>query len=317
MGYHARIESQELSWFFTTRSRNSELWFHNNPQLENAVLGYVARFTERYSVKLYALAIEGNHIHGVANFPLANRASFMRDFNSAVARAVPRHTPEFTGGTFWARRYSTEILPAPDDIEGQFFYAVLQPVNDGLVERISEYPWYNCFHDAIYGIQKQFSVIHWARYNAEKARNSRAQIREFTQIVTLNYDRLPGYEHLPQKEYAKLMLRELEARRSEIVKKRKAAGLGFLGREKLLKIIRGSVPRKTKTSHRYSHRPRVLSVSNGRRAEYKAWYFQIQAEYQIASEQYRSGILSAQFPVGTYRPHIPYRPPPFTTGAAA
>jgi len=62
MGYHPRFECRERASFLTTRSRNSELWFVNNPKLEQAILGYAARYAQRRKVKLYALAIEGNHI---------------------------------------------------------------------------------------------------------------------------------------------------------------------------------------------------------------------------------------------------------------
>ena len=48
------------------------------------------------------------------------------------------------------------------DIEEQFFYTVLQPVQDGLVPNINEYPGYNCFEDAIQGKERVFKVINWA-----------------------------------------------------------------------------------------------------------------------------------------------------------
>ena len=98
MSYHQRIECEDVPSFKTTRTRNSALWFVNNPELEEAILGYAARYATRYEVKIYALAIEGNHIQKVSLFPKANRASFMRDFNSAVARAVPRYQSECPGG---------------------------------------------------------------------------------------------------------------------------------------------------------------------------------------------------------------------------
>ena len=161
MPYHPRIECEDVSSFQTTRTRNSELWFVNNPGLEEAILGYAARYATRYEGKIYALAIEGNHIQKVALFPKANRAHFMRDFNSSVARAVPRYQSEYPGGPLWARRYSTEYLPGDEDIEEKFFYTVLQPVNDGLVDDIKEYPDYNCFEDAIHGKARQFRVVKW------------------------------------------------------------------------------------------------------------------------------------------------------------
>ena len=211
-------------------------------------------------------------------------------------------SPEYPGGRFWGRRYSAELLPAGDDIEDKFFYTALQVVQDGLVEKLSEYPFYNCFHDAIWGIERKCKVPRWGEYNAAKRYNSKISIKDYTDIVVLKYERLPGYEHLTQKEYAHLMQKKLEERRIAIVKQRKADGLGFAGREALLRTVPGARPKHTKTSTRYSHRPRVLSVCPLRREAVKTWYFGVYAQYKVASLRYRSGDLSVKFPVGTYMP---------------
>jgi len=298
--------------FVTTRSRNSELWFVNNQELEEAVLGYAAKFSERYTVKLYALAIEGNHTQTPADFPQCNRAGYMRDFNSCVARAVPRYTPEYPGGRFWGRRYSAELLPAGEDIEAKFFYTVLQPVQDGLVEKISDYPGYNCFHDSVWGISRKVKVICWGNYHAAQRYNPSVSIKDYTEEFDLRYERVPGYAHLSQKEYALLMHKKLEERRLKLVQQRKSKGLGFAGREALLRTRRGAVPRKTKTSTRTSHRPRVLAVCAARARAAKAWYFSIYAQYKEASRRYRAGELNVKFPPGTYMPPAMTRaiPPP-------
>ena len=64
------------------------MWFANNLKVEEAILGFTAKYTEHYGAKLYALAIEGSHIQAPAHFPNCNRAGFMRDVNSNVAKAV-------------------------------------------------------------------------------------------------------------------------------------------------------------------------------------------------------------------------------------
>ncbi len=307
MGYHARIESKTLSSFLTTRSRNSELWFVNNPNLEKAILGYAAKYAKRYQVTLYALSIEGNHIHGTALFPQANRSDFMRDLNSSVARAIPRYTPTYNGGRFWARRYSAEFLPGADDIEEYFFYTVLQPINDGLVEKLSQYPGYNCFHDAIWGIKRKFKTVRWKEYYLTKRFNSKISIKDFTDIVTLEYARLPGYEELSQKEYVKIMKEKCEERIRMIVEARRQRGASFLGRAALIKVKPGSMPHSSKVSSISSHRPRVLSVCHERRAQYRKWYFEIYFAYKEASSAYRQGKLDTEFPEGTYRPHLKCR----------
>jgi hypothetical protein len=304
MSYHPRFETTNLGSFLTTRARNSELWFINNDPYEQAILGYAARCVERYSTDLFALAIEGNHIQGIAIFPKANRAHFMRDFNSIVALNAPRYCKDFVGTKFWHRRYSAEIVPGDADIENEFFYTVLQPVQDGLVERLSEYPWYNCFHDAIHGIARKFKVVRWAEYNEKRRYCKNVKIKDYIEIVELKYKRLPGYEKLSQKEYAKIMQKKLEARRVDIVMERLKKKKGFLGREALLRMRPGSRPKNTKTSTRRSRRPRVLSVCHKRRATYRDWYFKRCAAFKEASLEYRNGNLKAKFPEGSYRPPL-------------
>ena len=306
MGYHPRIECKKVSTFQTTRSRCSELWFVNNKELEEDILGFAAKYAKRYRAKLYALSIEGNHIQFPALFPKANRAHFMRDFNSSVARAVPRRQPRHPGGRFWARRYSAEYLPSSRDIEEQFFYTVLQPVQDGLVDDISQYPGYNCFEDAIYGRKRLCEVVRWKEYNDARRWDENVPIENYIEIFELCYQRLPGYESMSSEEYSKTMREKLRERTAEIIKSRK--GKRALGAFQLQKIRPGSLPHNTKTSTKYSHRPRVLSVDNTDRAGGKNWYFSIYFEYKKASAEYRAGKLRAKFPAGTYKP------PVFTVG---
>ena len=308
MAYHPRIELNNVSWLLTTRTQGSRLWFINNKPLQESMLSYAAKYTERYQATLYALAIEGNHVHTVMDFPNLNRSDFMRDLNSCIARAVARHVPEYENtGRLWGRRYSSEILPDPQDVEARFFYTVLQPVHDGLAQRISDYPGYNCFHDAVFGITREFKVVNWGAYNKAKGRNRRVSVSDYVETVTLCYKRLPGYEELSQKEYERMMLQKLEKNRVQAIKDRLAKGLGYISPEDLRKLKPGSLPRHTKTSTRESYRPRVLAICPIRRAEWKTFYFEQIALYRIASEKYRAGDHSAKFPPGMYPPY--YRPP--------
>lgn len=306
MGYHPRIETSEYTDFLTTRTRNSELWFVNNRKLEESILGYAAKYVTLHEVSLYALSIEGNHIQAPAHFSKGNRALFMRDFNSSVARAVPRYCLNYPGGNLWGRRYSQEFLPGAEDVEEYFFYTVLQPVQDGLVEKISEYPGYNCFHDAVWGIKRKKKVVNWGALYEARRWNPKVSMREYTVEYVLEYKRLPGYEELTQKEYALLMHEKLEARRVEIVRKRYESGLGFAGREAVEAVRPGAIPHSTKRSHASSHRPRVLCVCPKRRLEALNWYFEMYFGYQEASRKYRiEGEVLLEFPPGMYKPALP------------
>ena len=75
MGYHPRIECKDRANFLTSRTLQSRLWFLNNEAFEDKILSLVAKYANRYEVKLYALAIEGNHTQKPASFPKENRAA--------------------------------------------------------------------------------------------------------------------------------------------------------------------------------------------------------------------------------------------------
>lgn len=302
MGYHPRIECSKVASFQTTRARNSELWFVNNQELEEAILGYAARYSTRYEVTVYGLAIEGNHIHQVSLFPKANRAHYMRDFNSSVARAVARYQEKYPGGRFWARRYSGEHLASSADIEEYFFYTVLQPVNDGLVDDIRDYPGYNCFEDAITGRERKWKVVKWKEYHDARRWNKDICIEQFTEICVLKYTRLPGYERLSQAKYATLMRKKLRRRTKAALRKRSQSA--SMGAEKLKLVKPGTRPKTTKTSGPNDHRPRALSKFAESRKKANAWYFQTYFEYRAASKRYRAGELDVEFPKGTYKPPL-------------
>lgn len=304
MGYHPRVEDKEAANFLTTRCMNSELWFANNPPVEAAILGYLAKVKQRYGVKLYGFAIEGNHTQGPARFPEGNRSDFMRDFNSNVAKAVARLTPNYRGGKLWERRFSQEFLPSDADLEEWFFYTALQPIADGLVEKISDYPFYHFFHDAVWGIERSCKVLNVGAYNKARKRNPLTRKKDYIDLFPLKYDRLPGYEHLSQKDYATLMYRKFEERRLEIVKDRRAKGKGFMGKEALLQVVPGTRANSPKKSTITTHRPRILCVCPERRAIWKRWYFKIYFAYKEASRRYRAGEFSVEFPPGTYKPFL-------------
>ena len=303
MPHHPRIECSNLVNFTTSRTARNEIWFNCNAELEEAVLGHLAQCAERYQVKLYAFAMEGTHKHELALFPECNRASFFRDFNCAVSRTVTRFQNKFKGGALWGRRYANEFIPLPGNVEDKFFYTVLQPVQDGLVESIDQYPGYNCFYDAVNGVTKSFPIVDWARFNSDKRWKENITVEEYTKEYELTYERLPGYEKLSQAEYATLMTKKLKERTAELVSARIESGKGFLGAGKLLAVKAGSKAKNPKVSTRWSFRPRFHCSCPETRAAYYKWYFAMLDDFYEASHCYRNEPdEEANFPPGMYKP---------------
>lgn len=297
-----RIESSDYASFGTSRTINSQLWFVNSPALETRILGYLAKYKEKYEVKCYAFVFSGSHDHLMAQFTKQNRAPFYRDFNARKAEAVRAVVPNFPGGPLFQGRYREQAVPLPEDIEDRFFYCALQPIQAGLCQRLSEYPGYNSFYDAICGIKRKFKVVDWAAYNATKRYKPNVKVSDFTTTYRLSYDRLPGYEHLSQKDYRLLMLRKLEARRIKIINELKAAGHRFLTQKELRAVTPGTPAKNPKRSNRHDFRPLVLTCCKIAKQNFLNWYFSIYEQYKTAAKNYFAGNMTYPFPPGTFRP---------------
>ena len=303
-----RIETIDLASFITSKTVNSRLWFVNCPVLEQSILGRVARCQDRYGVIIYALAIQGNHLHFTALFPKGNRAFFMRDLNSVIAKDVKRYQAAFEGGPLFRDVYSAEIIPTSEDVLDKYFYTVLQPVNDALVDDIKHCPYYNCFEDSVKCRKIEYKVVRWKEYNDAKRWkvNADIKIEDFTDTVYLEFTRLPGYEHLSPKAYEAMMRKELAERTQQVREKRRVKVC--MGAKKVKQVEPGSRPNNPKTSKRDTKRPRIGS----KRAEIiKAamdWYWPTIDAHQEASKAYRAGNLTVKFPKGTYRPPLFTKP---------
>lgn len=304
MGNVPRIEISSKASFITSMIRNHEMWLANQPKLEQVLLGYLAKYATKYGVTLYAVAFEGSHHHEVALFPKLNRAAFMRDFNAMIAKSIQRHAKSYPGGKVFARPYSEEKAWDPEDIEIMFFYTALQPVNDGLVDDLKDYPFYNFFEDAITGRTRTFKVMNWTAYNEARRWNPNVKAELFLENYDLKFARLPGYEHLSDLEYANKMRAKLKFHQDEIIKKRKAAGKPTVGREKLVTVVPGSPAKHPKTSNRWEKRPRILAKDPRSCRQGYDWFWDVVQEYRAASSQFRSGDLATVFPIGTYKPPV-------------
>lgn len=305
MPHHPRIETKEYAAFTTSRCKHSELWFANNRKFQNCVLALIAKYSEMYNVMLYAIAIEGSHVHFLADYPDENCSEFKRTLNSMIARNAPRYCVKYHNYKFWERRYSKELVPHhPDDMIEKFLYTVLQPVKDGLVEKLSEYPGYNCMLDAIQGKVRKYELVNWTTYNRAKRGRKEVDIKDHTEEYTLKFKKIPGLEHLSLREYEEYISSKVEERRQKLVQERKDEGKGFVGRRHLLHVEPGTKAKNPKKSTRFSFRPRVHSVCPERREEAMRFYFKCLDDFKKASRKFRDGSIDTDFPSGMYRPHL-------------
>lgn len=299
-------EDAEMTFFITSKTQASRLWFVNNKALEYAVLSYLAKYQEVYGVILYAFVIMGNHYHIIARFPNCNKAKFMRSFNAMFAKLVKEHVKEFDQGRVWGKRYSSQALPRPEDVQHWCLYSALNPVSSGLCKHPSEYTSYNSFNDAKDGVVRTFEVFERKKFNDLNRYKTNPNIKreDFTKEYSLKYTKLPGLEDLTEENAHKWICQEHEKERLRYVSKREEVGQGFINTEILKNIKPGQKPRRTKSSTRYSFRPLVLTLCREAKAIFLEFYFALRDRFIDASIQYREGRMDVEFPPGTYPPSL-------------
>lgn len=298
MGQPLSIENAEWTYLITTRTAGSKLWLINNPALEKAILGCLAKYQERYNVIIYGFIIMGNHYHLLAKFPQMNRAIFMRDFNSSVARIVGRMVKQHGRRSLWARRYSWQVLLEEEDIRHWFFYLSLNPVSSGITSSINQYPSYNSFQDAIHLRKKKYRWVDWSAYIIRKSYDQLARPTDFEREYELTFSPIPG----EYKVYAEQLSTELLVREENLREVRKINGQGFLGIRKILTQSPGISPRSSKTSTRTSYRPLILTLSVETKRKFLEVYFAIVDLFKESSIKFRTSCFPVIFPEGTYCP---------------
>ena len=298
-----RVEDADVASFCTSRCVNSALWFVNNKRVEVRVLGYMAKYQEKYSVEIYGYVLTGNHGHLVAAFPNHNRGDFMRDLNARTAEGVRFYVTEFEGGHVFGRRYADQSLLASEDIEDKMLYCALQPVHHGLCQRISEYPGFNSFTDAVSGIVREYPVVDWAGYNKKRKYDPSIKVADYTTYHKLTFSRPEQYKQMDQKEYKELMLGKLEERRIKIIQEKLDQGFQYPSDLSYLKeTIPGTRPHKTKTSKRHDKRPRIFGKDPVKLDAKKTERYNLYFAYKQASKAYLAGNEHVEFPPYTYKP---------------
>ncbi len=298
------FEDPETTFFITSKTIGSKLWFVNNPTLHSRIAAYLAKYQQKYGVILHAFIIMGNHIHLVARFPNSNKKIFMQALNSTIVSLVKKYVPNYYKGKLWARPPRYQPLPENADIMHWTLYTGLNPVRSGLTPKYTQYKTFNSLSPAIAGKKLKYEVVDWTAYHNARRANERTPIENYTSEYELVFSRPPGFEHLSQHEYSKIMDERVEKRRCEMIEELRSEGRGFAGPEVLQNIEPGDSPQSTKSSERYSKRPLVLTLNPEARKIYTDRYLRLLEAYREASARFRNGDLNAVFPPGTYRPPL-------------
>ncbi len=304
MSQPLRIEYPEgYSSFITRRFRNSQLAYANNKPLEARVLGALGKYIDKYKATIYAFTIYGSHDHPMMNFQPKTKSHFFRDLGARTGEAVKKHVPGIGTGSVFEKRTSEEaITPDTESHMDRLMYTILQPIAGGLCKNLSDYPSFNSLPYILSGKPLEVRFFNGDAYTRAKRRNKYVDPEKFNEKFEIRFAKIPGYEHLTQKEYRRVILKEYEKRRIAIINELERKDHKWPSVAKLRSTRCTEVAKNPKRSTRESRRPLVLSVCLLRKQEFLNFYFSVLVAFKKASIKYLAGDRNAIFPEGTCIP---------------
>jgi REP element-mobilizing transposase RayT len=247
-----------------------------SPQLNAIVIGTLARFQKRYSMRICGLVYLSNHCHLLLRpRNVEQLAGFMRDVNSKIAREVGRL--HGWREKIWGRRY-TDIVTShePEAQIARLHYLLEQGCKEGLVASPRHWPGASSIRALLSGESLEGIWID----------------RTEQSIHRLEISPLPCWDELtPAQCQTKIraMVREIEAQMD---------GVAVLGKKTICEQDPLDWP--VSRSHR-TPAPRFHALAPQVRRTLEIGYHLVRRAYRQASEDWKAGKL-CEFPAGCYAP---------------
>lgn len=286
------------------RTEGASLLLLPEAQLNQIVGGVIARYQELFSVVVYAYTVLSNHIHLLVLAPLQNLWRFEQAVNREIAKRINRLRN--TRGHFWERRYDEQMVAAEGDVLEAFLYTVCNAVSHGLVEHPALWPGLNCYAHVLDEKDRVYVFNDYTAFSRACARakhtGEQVSIKDFQTKHRLHITPLPEFKHLSSEERRAVLAKLIQRRVVRLKKERRAQGLGFLGREKILRQRFTAVPRSVKRAPR----PICYTKSWEAKKRFMGWFMPWLESYREASRRFRSGEFLVQFPEHCIRPPLHY-----------
>jgi REP element-mobilizing transposase RayT len=284
----------------TCRTLHGRLLLLPSEELNEIIIGILARAKRRYEVKIYGFAFASNHYHLLLGVEDAEQlSSFMCYVNSNLAREAGRLVDWLE--KFWSRRYRSIVISNEEGAQvGRFKYVLSHGAKEGLVDSPTQWPGVHCVRALLDGEPLTGYWFDRTQENTARTRREDFERLRYATPETLELDPLPCWQGLTPEQ--------IQARVSSLVEEVEIEAatarqdMPSLGAEAVLAQDPHSRPQRSKKSPA----PRFHAWSREARwALYEAYGFFVGA-FRDAADKLRAGDRTAQFPAGSFPPHLPF-----------
>ena len=286
----------------TCRTLQGRYLLRPSPELDEIIVGVLARAQRRSPVRICAFSFLSNHYHLLLEVDDAQQlAEFMRYFNGNLAREVGRLVD--WDGKIWSRRYTAILVSDEERAQVERLrYILAQGVKEGLVAKVLDWPGVTCARALLSG-----EALHgrWFDRTAEgiaRRRGEKVEASEYASEETFELSALPCWGHLDSEAYQSAAAELIEEIENRAALERKTEGRKPLGRRAILRMHPHSRPEKTEKRWAPAFHAATRAAREAMRAAYQ-WFL---VEYRKASARLRAGDRSVRFPEGCYPPGLPF-----------
>jgi REP element-mobilizing transposase RayT len=286
----------------TCRTIHGRLLLLPTQQLDEIVVGILARAQRTFQVRCCGYCFLANHYHLLLDVDSARQlAKFMGYVNSNLAREVGRLAD--WREKIWSRRYQAILVSGEEAAQvGRLRYILSHGPKEGLVERPGDWPGVHAARDFAEG---QAAVGYWFDRTQEYAARRRRQTFDrlhFATPETLNLSPLPCWKGLSETVWRKRAVGLVAEIESEFAAQRAKTGKEPLGVPAILSQHPHDRPQRSKKSPA----PLVHAASRHVRRELYNAYREFVAVYRSAADKLRAGDPTARFPAGSFPPALPF-----------
>jgi len=188
-----------------------------------------------------------------------------------------------------------------ESVEQQFFYALTNPVKDGLADCIVSWKGFSSYPALALGEDVNYTYIDRTAWHNAGGKKSKKAIQAFTKTIRLKFTPLPGWENLKPNQRQTKIKRECRALEQKFRQERKETGIPVMSKAKLDKIDQRDRP---KTKPKRTPKPLCHASTKEAAKAYKESLREFLTEYRITSAYYRQGFYDIEFPQGSLKPPL-------------
>lgn len=271
-------------YLLTRRCTQRQFLLRPDAETNNAYLYCLLVAALRFEIDVLLMCAMSNHHHTVVFDRGGRYPEFIEHFHKLLARS--QNALRGRWENFWAAGQTSVVrLVDPEDVLAKLVYVATNPVKDGLVERVHQWPGINGYRALITGkLLRATRPRHFFRTDGRMPATVEARLSIPSELGDASALR----QRLEQRVTA-----FEEATKQERLRSKR----GVVGRRMILRQSWKDSP--TSFEPRRVLNPRVAARNLWSRVEALLQYKAFVRAYQAARAAWRDG-LEAEFPVGTY-----------------